>query len=173
MRRNIKNFYYNIEKFAKHFQFLCMPNKMIENIFLLTSNSTNFERNEWKNPQFNFSSQNFSLELNFFKWYGNVTKISRLLFHRIWKRNFLSKKKNRDWSVKNISKNCLKPFIVKLNKILKEYILFVALEYSPLNIANNEKSVIKRKLLHTTNMKNHIYCIISTFWAHILRYSTS
>ena len=43
------------------------------------------EWNEWKNPQFNFSSQNLSIERNFFKWDGKVTKISHLLFHRIWK----------------------------------------------------------------------------------------
>ena len=38
-----------------------------------------------KNPQFNFSSQNLSIERNFFKWYGKVTKWWHLLFHRIWK----------------------------------------------------------------------------------------
>ena len=43
------------------------------------------EWNEWKNPQFNFSSQNLSIERNFFKWDGKETKISHLLFHRIWK----------------------------------------------------------------------------------------
>ena len=43
------------------------------------------EWNEWKNPQFNFSSQNLSKECNFFKWDGKETKISYLLFHRIWK----------------------------------------------------------------------------------------
>ena len=43
------------------------------------------EWNEWKNPQFNFSSQDLSIERNFFKWDGKVTKISHLLFHRIWK----------------------------------------------------------------------------------------
>ena len=43
------------------------------------------EWNEWKNPQFNFLSQNLSLERNFFKWDGKVTKIWHLLFHRIWK----------------------------------------------------------------------------------------
>ena len=42
---------------------------------------------EWKNPQFNFSSQDLSIERNFFKWDGKVTKISHLLFHRIWKKN--------------------------------------------------------------------------------------
>ena len=47
------------------------------------------EWNEWKNPQFNFSSQNLSLERNFFKWDGKVTKIWRLLFHRIWKKMFM------------------------------------------------------------------------------------
>ena len=41
---------------------------------------------EWKNPQFNFLSQNLSLERNFFKWDGKVTKIWHLLFHRIWKK---------------------------------------------------------------------------------------
>ena len=46
------------------------------------------EWNEWKNPQFNFSSQNLSIERNFFKWDGKETKILHLLFHRIWK-NFL------------------------------------------------------------------------------------
>ena len=44
------------------------------------------EWNEWKTPQFNFSSQNLSIERNFFKWDGKETKILRLLFHRIWKR---------------------------------------------------------------------------------------
>ena len=34
------------------------------------------EWNEWKNPQFNFSCQNLSIERNFFKWDGKVTKIS-------------------------------------------------------------------------------------------------
>ena len=48
------------------------------------------EWNEWKNPQFNFSSQNLSLERNFFKWDGKVTKIKHLLFHRIWKNSFLN-----------------------------------------------------------------------------------
>ena len=47
------------------------------------------EWNEWKNPQFNFSSQYLSIERNFFKRDGNVTKISHLLFHRIWKIIFL------------------------------------------------------------------------------------
>ena len=46
------------------------------------------EWNEWKNPQFNFSSQNLSIERNFFKWDGKETKISHLLFHRIWKKFF-------------------------------------------------------------------------------------
>ena len=40
-----------------------------------------------KNPQFNFSCQNLSLERNFFKWDGKETKILHLLFHRIWKNN--------------------------------------------------------------------------------------
>ena len=44
------------------------------------------ERNEWKNLQFNFSSQNLSIKHNFFKWDGKETKILHLLFHRIWKR---------------------------------------------------------------------------------------
>ena len=44
------------------------------------------EWNEWKNPQFNFSSQNLSIECNFFKWDGKETKILHLLFHRIWKK---------------------------------------------------------------------------------------
>ena len=39
-----------------------------------------------KNPQFNFLSQNLSIERNFFKWDGKETKISHLLFHRIWKK---------------------------------------------------------------------------------------
>ena len=43
-----------------------------------------------KNPQSNFSSQNLSLERNFFKWDGKETKILHLLFHRIWKKIFLS-----------------------------------------------------------------------------------
>ena len=47
------------------------------------------EWNEWKNPQFNFSSQNLSIEPNFFKWDGKETKISHLLFHRIWKKTLL------------------------------------------------------------------------------------
>ena len=47
------------------------------------------EWNEWKNPQFNFSSQYLSIERNFFKWDGKVTKISHLLFHRMWKIIFL------------------------------------------------------------------------------------
>ena len=41
--------------------------------------------NEWKNPQFNFSSQNLSIECNFSKWDGKETKLLHLLFHRIWK----------------------------------------------------------------------------------------
>ena len=48
------------------------------------------EWNEWKNPQFNFSSQILSIERNFFKWYGKETKILHLstflIFQRIWKR---------------------------------------------------------------------------------------
>ena len=48
-----------------------------------------FEWNKWKNLLFNFSSQNISIECNFFKWDGKVTKISHLLFHRIWKNDFL------------------------------------------------------------------------------------
>ena len=47
-----------------------------------------FEWNERKTPQFNFSSQNLSIEHNFFKWDGKETKISHLLFHRIWKNIF-------------------------------------------------------------------------------------
>ena len=46
------------------------------------------EWNKWKNPQFKFSSQNLSIELNFFKWDGKKTKILHLLFHRIWKKLF-------------------------------------------------------------------------------------
>ena len=38
-----------------------------------------------KNPQFNFSCQDLSIERNFFKVDGKVTKILHLLFHRIWK----------------------------------------------------------------------------------------
>ena len=40
-----------------------------------------------KNQQFNFLSQNLSLESNYFKWDGKETKIymRRLLFHRIWR----------------------------------------------------------------------------------------
>ena len=45
--------------------------------------------NEWKNPQFNFSSQNLSIERNFFKWDGKETKILHLHFHRFWKNSFL------------------------------------------------------------------------------------
>ena len=41
---------------------------------------------EWKNLQFNFSCQDLSIECNFFKWHGKVTKILHLLFHRIWKK---------------------------------------------------------------------------------------
>ena len=48
------------------------------------------EWNEWKNPQFNFLSQNLSIERNFFKWDGKETKILRLLFHRIWKMIIMS-----------------------------------------------------------------------------------
>ena len=47
------------------------------------------EWNEWKNPQFNFSSQYLSIERNFFKWDGKETKILHLLFHRIWKKPFI------------------------------------------------------------------------------------
>ena len=43
------------------------------------------EWKEWKNPQFNFSNQNLSIERNFFKWDGKETKKLHLLFHRIWK----------------------------------------------------------------------------------------
>ena len=48
--------------------------------------------NEWKNPQFNFSktSQDLSIEHNLFKWDGKVTKISHLLFLRIWKKKYLT-----------------------------------------------------------------------------------
>ena len=46
------------------------------------------EWNVWKNPQFNFSGQNLSLERNFFKWDGKVTKVWNLLLHRIWKNVF-------------------------------------------------------------------------------------
>ena len=46
------------------------------------------EWNEWKNLQFNFSSQDLSIERNFFKWDGKVTKILHLLFHRIRKNKF-------------------------------------------------------------------------------------
>ena len=49
-----------------------------------------FEWNEWKNPQFNFASQNLSIERNFFKWDGKETKILHLLFHRIWKKYLMS-----------------------------------------------------------------------------------
>ena len=48
------------------------------------------EWNEWKNLQFNFSSQDLSIERNFFKWDGKVTKILHLLFHRIWKNPLLN-----------------------------------------------------------------------------------
>ena len=46
------------------------------------------EWNECKNPQLNFLSQNLSIECNFFKWDGKVTKIKHLLLHRIWKKYF-------------------------------------------------------------------------------------
>ena len=39
-----------------------------------------------KNPQFNFSRLK---NVIFFKWDAKVTKLSHLLFHRIWKSNFL------------------------------------------------------------------------------------
>ena len=48
-----------------------------------------FEWNEWKNPQFNFSSQNISIECNCFKWDGKETKILHPLFHGIWKNKCL------------------------------------------------------------------------------------
>ena len=47
------------------------------------------EWNEGKNPQFNFSSENLSVQCNFFKWDGKVTKIWHQLFHRIWKKIFV------------------------------------------------------------------------------------
>ena len=55
---------------------------------------------EWKNPQLNFSSQNLSIERNFFKWDGKVTKIRHLLFHRIWKNYLLwSYVVSRRWKI--------------------------------------------------------------------------
>ena len=73
------------------------------------------EWNEWKNPQFNFSSQNLSIERNFFKWDGKETKISHLLFHRIWKIMYVVR--SIIWSKSNISfiilvqlKECQIPF---------------------------------------------------------------
>ena len=47
------------------------------------------EWNKWKNPKFNFSSQNLCIERNFFKWDGKETKILHLLFHRIWKNIYI------------------------------------------------------------------------------------
>ena len=47
------------------------------------------EWKEWKNPQFNFSSQILGIERNFFKWDGKENKILHLLFHRIWKNLYL------------------------------------------------------------------------------------
>ena len=44
-----------------------------------------FQVKRVKNPQFSFSSQNLSIEHNFFKRDGKVTKIGHLLFHSIWK----------------------------------------------------------------------------------------
>ena len=52
------------------------------------------ECNEWKNPKFNFSSQNLSIEHNFFKWDEKVTKIWNVLFHRIWKKRDFQKIRN-------------------------------------------------------------------------------
>ena len=49
-------------------------------VFFFSSKTTE------KNPQFNFSCQNLSLEHNSFKWDGKVTKIWHLIFHRIWKK---------------------------------------------------------------------------------------
>ena len=54
------------------------------------------EWNKWKNPQINFSRQNLSIEHNLFKWDGKVTKISHLLFHRIWKKMFFYRQKAID-----------------------------------------------------------------------------
>ena len=45
---------------------------------------------EWKNPQFNFSSQNLGIEHNFYKWDGKETKILHLLFHWIWKKQLFT-----------------------------------------------------------------------------------
>ena len=43
------------------------------------------EWNEWKNPQFNFSSQNLSIERNFSKWDGKVTKkLEKIIPWTIW-----------------------------------------------------------------------------------------
>ena len=58
------------------------------------------EWNEWKNPQINFSSQDLSIERNFLKWDDEKgTKISHLLFHRIWKNTFL-KSRTIEWRVR-------------------------------------------------------------------------
>ena len=60
--------------------------------------------NEWKNSQFNFSSQNLSIECNFFKWDGKVTKIKHLLFHRIWEKTILPTLKKQQFRFSNARK---------------------------------------------------------------------
>ena len=70
------------------------------------------EWNKWKNPQFNFPSQDLSKEHNFFKWDGKETKILHLFFHRIWKNIWIPKllqilkhfvcTKKKKWNVKQL-----------------------------------------------------------------------
>ena len=71
-----KNTYFSVELKNSYFLHWNFDWKSCFVVFFL-------EWNEWKNPQFNFSSQNPSIEHNFFKWDGKKTKILHLLFHRI------------------------------------------------------------------------------------------
>ena len=71
---------YNLQGSARHIE------SDMKKIGLRFSEVRNFEKKScFMVSQFNFSSQNLSMEHNFFKWDGKATKIWRLLFHRIWK----------------------------------------------------------------------------------------
>ena len=56
-----------------------LPRKVVLWCFFLCETSE-------KNPQINFSSQNLSIERNFFNRDEKESKILHLLFHRIWKK---------------------------------------------------------------------------------------
>ena len=87
----------------------------LHSYFLIYNNLSWGKWKERKNPQFNFFSQNLSLERNFFKWDGKVTKIKHLLFHRMWKNIITWNEKKSRYVKFGIQKNAKFLGILNIN----------------------------------------------------------